>query len=328
MIYICFGLILTIVGLIFFYKNEKKKKINLSMSIKELKSILNEKTNEVNELNSNIQKLKPELSHLEKEINEKKSFNTSLLKLKEDELERIMEEKKKFLDYSFNEYSLDLKAKIDEEIDDWTRSAQEVANEEKNRLLNDIELYEEELQDIIKDLKVAKDKRESINQAILREKESKEKEDYYRINLSENDWSDIHFLLEIVNHFSNKTAIYKLIWSEYIQKPFKEMMKRVLFSKDPKNVIYMIQNLDTQEIYIGKTSSNISKRWTDHIKSSLNIGTISGANIHKALFNNWDRFSFSILEEVKEGNSLSEREKYYIDIFQSNKVGYNITKGG
>lgn len=106
------------------------------------------------------------------------------------------------------------------------------------------------------------------------------------------------------------------------------MLNRVLANKDPKNVIYMIQNTTTKETYIGKTKSEVSKRWTEHIKTSLNIGSISNTKIHPALFNNWDNFIFSILEEVPDEASLSEREKYYINFYQSDIYGYNIKSGG
>lgn len=106
------------------------------------------------------------------------------------------------------------------------------------------------------------------------------------------------------------------------------MLKNVLGATDPKNVIYAITNLKTNEIYVGKTKGEVSKRWTEHIKSSLNIGTIKTAKIHEALYNNWDSFSFTIIEKVASESSLSEREKFYIDFYQSNIYGYNLKSGG
>ena len=78
----------------------------------------------------------------------------------------------------------------------------------------------------------------------------------------------------------------------------------------------------------GKTKAEVSKRWTEHIKTSLNIGTISRTNIHKALFNNWDKFSFTVLEEIPSDVNLGEREKYYIKFYESDIFGYNIKSGG
>ena len=98
-------------------------------------------------------------------------------------------------------------------------------------------------------------------------------------------------------------------------------------NRNPKNVIYCIENINTGKKYIGKTSAEVSKRWTEHIKTSLNIGTIKTTNIHKALYNHWDEFIFYILTET-EKDKLSEMEKYYIKFYESDKHGYNIKAGG
>ena len=171
-------------------------------------------------------------------------------------------------------------------------------------------------------------KQQNINKAILKQKEIQERQDFYRICLSNEAKSDINYLLSISSSLKNPTILYKLIWSEYVQHPFQQMLKNVLGATDPKNVIYAITNLKTNEIYVGKTKGEVSKRWTEHIKSSLNIGTIKTAKIHEALYNNWDSFSFTIIEKVVSESSLSEREKFYIDFYQSNIYGYNLKSGG
>ena len=106
------------------------------------------------------------------------------------------------------------------------------------------------------------------------------------------------------------------------------MLNRVLKNKSHKNVIYIIQNLHNNQIYIGKTKGEVSNRWTEHIKTSLNIGNICKTNIHLALFGHWDDFSFNILEDVDSTKDLSERERYYINFYESNIYGYNIKSGG
>ena len=105
------------------------------------------------------------------------------------------------------------------------------------------------------------------------------------------------------------------------------MLHNILGNRDPRNVIYCIENIKTGKKYIGKTSAEVSKRWTEHIKTSLNIGTVKTTNIHKALYNHWDEFIFYILAET-EKDKLSEMEKYYINFYESDKYGYNIKAGG
>jgi group I intron endonuclease len=93
------------------------------------------------------------------------------------------------------------------------------------------------------------------------------------------------------------------------------MLKNVTGGKEIKCVIYKITNINTQEIYIGKTKADVTKRWTEHIKTSLNIGTVARSKIHDALFSNWDNFSFEVLERVEDETQLSSREKFYISFY-------------
>ena len=262
-----------------------------------------------------------QLQQLLNEIEEKKNFNQTLYKVREEELNNLIENKKK----------AELE-KIDKEVEEWAASAQEAAAFDSTQYQKGLQelgdLKKKELDELTATIEDYKARRDVINQEILRARAIEEQQDFYRIQLEESSKEDITFLLSIIDRFNNKEVIYKLIWSEYIQKPFKSMMNRVLSGRDPKNVIYMIKNMNTNEIYIGKTKAEVSKRWAEHIKTSLNIGTISRTNIHKALFNNWDKFSFTVLEEVPSDVNLGEREKYYIKFYESDIFGYNIKSGG
>ena len=106
------------------------------------------------------------------------------------------------------------------------------------------------------------------------------------------------------------------------------MTKNVTGGKEIKCVIYKITNTNTGEIYIGKTKADVTKRWTEHIKTSLNIGTVARSKIHNAMFNHWDEFTFEILERVDDETKLSTREKFYINFYESNIYGYNMNSGG
>ena len=135
-------------------------------------------------------------------------------------------------------------------------------------------------------------------------------------------------LICIEDKIHNKELLHKLIWTEYLQKPFNLMLKNIFGSNIPKNVIYCIENHNTHKKYIGKTSGLVSNRWTEHIKTSLNIGSIKKNYIHQALDGHWDEFSFSIIEIVSDNVKLGDREKYYISFFESDKYGYNEKSGG
>ena len=170
-------------------------------------------------------------------------------------------------------------------------------------------------------------KLDAINEQIRKEEEIKKGIDIHHICLSDNDKNDINYLISIESNIHNKELLYKLIWSEYLQKPFNQMINNLFGTNIPKNVVYCIENITSHKKYIGKTSTEVSKRWTEHIKSSLGIGGIKTQLIHQALFKHWDEFTFFVLEEVKNG-SLAEREKFYINMYQTNIYGFNLKKGG
>jgi len=127
-----------------------------------------------------------------------------------------------------------------------------------------------------------------------------EKEDFYRIKLSDDDKQDISYILTIAPNLRNKELLYKLIWSEYLIKPFNQMIKNICGNKAPRNCIYIITNTKTREVYVGKTKGLIKDRWTEHIKTSLHIGGASGSKLHNAMYNNWSDFTFNILERVPD----------------------------
>lgn len=156
-----------------------------------------------------------------------------------------------------------------------------------------------------------------------------EKEARRHINIKENARDDIGYLLNnVANHLSNPDILYKLIWSEYIQKPTNEMLDYVLPNRDCAG-IYKITNDRNKKSYIGRSTS-VRKRLTDHVKSAVGISTIANQKIHDIMREEglWD-FTFELIEECNK-DELSDREKYYIDFFQTadTTYGYNQKAGG
>lgn len=247
-------------------------------------------------------------------------------------INQLIEEKKKRVKTEVEAYSCQQMNKartaIDEYIQKNQKWADETLSEYWDALAQSTSEKEEELLSISEALEEYRQKQKAVNEAINRQRAIEQQKDFYRINLTDDAKEDIKYLISIIDNIKNSALLYKLIWSEYIQKPFGAMLKNITNGKEIKSVIYKITNINTQEIYIGKTKGDISKRWTEHIKTSLNIGTVAKSRIHEALYRHWDEFTFEILEVVSDNEKLSQREKYYINFYQSNIYGYNMNSGG
>lgn len=327
------------------FENEKQKLYNreiesfektLQLKQKELQENYKQREKEATELyNKNIEIVSLRIKNLqdkERDLKKQKELLENLLKTKQSEFDKELEKYKEveliIAKEKIKDEKIALRKEMEEEFSKDRADALLKFEEEMNMLVARKASVEDECKKIENELKDYKEKQKAINEAILRQRAIDEEQDFYRINLSEEAKNDIQYLLSISKNLKNPTLLHKLIWSEYIQNPFNLMIKRITGGKENKCVIYKITNINTKEIYIGKTRADVAKRWTEHIKTSLNIGTIAKSNIHKALFNHWDEFSFEILEKVEDDSKLSQREKYYINFYKSNICGYNMNSGG
>lgn len=160
-------------------------------------------------------------------------------------------------------------------------------------------------------------RQDAINQAILRRKELEEREEFYSIQVSENNKEDIAVLQSMDLRLHNRDVIPKLIWELFIRRPTQEMIKRVTGGRDISG-IYKITYKNTGEAYIGKTTS-ISTRWQNHIKTVIGLEGAARTTLHNRMAKDglWN-YTFEILEEVDKEH-LSARESYYIDLYGTKK---------
>lgn len=168
--------------------------------------------------------------------------------------------------------------------------------------------------------------RASLIEAQIREQKLKDEQDFYCIHLSIDAQEDIDKLLRFAKECHSQQPLRKLIWSEYFLKPFGEMAGRIL-GKDKISGIYKITNIKDSKIYIGQ-STDVKTRWSNHIKAALKIDSIAHSRVHDAMGEEGiQNFTFELLEQCPK-EKLNEREKYYIEFYQSNIYGYNKTAGG
>ena len=91
--------------------------------------------------------------------------------------------------------------------------------------------------------------------------------------------------------------------------------------------IYKITDQTTQRVYIGQ-SVDISTRIKQHIKRGLGAETPLKNKLYPAMDEiGVENFSFEIVEQCSR-NMLNEKEKFWIDYFDSKNFGFNVTAGG
>ena len=285
---------------------------------KEYESEINEIAITKAELLENYNKLLEQQKSLLKDIKEKETFNNSLFKIREEELNRIIDEKKK-----------EGIKRIDVELEKIRQDKLTILNAEYKQFESDQEEIKRktliEIEEIINLLDDYRSQREAVNLAILREKEIKEKENFYKIVIPENDQEDIEVLKTIGPRLRNREALNKLIYDVFVKRPLNELIKRVTNGKEVSG-IYKITYIKTGEAYIGKTT-NISTRWQNHIKTACGLEGAARTTFHNRLEQDgiWN-YTFEILEEVPK-DKLSEREKFYIELYGTD-TQLNMKKGG
>jgi len=179
------------------------------------------------------------------------------------------------------------------------------------------------LQDNLDKMKATRD---ANIQALLREREIEEKENFFKISISNIDLEDITWLESIKPRLHHPEVLSKLIWSTYYQKEITALCNNILKINTVCG-IYKITDITTKLAYIGQ-SVNIAQRWKDHVKTALGASNTTASNkLYKLMRENGiHNFTFELLEQVPS-SQLNEKEKYYIDLYKSNIYGLNTTKG-
>lgn len=270
------------------------------------------------ELLKNYNNILEDYKRVSGEVKLKEDFNNSLFKIREEELNRIIEEKKKEgikrVNAELEKIHQDKLTMLNAEYAQFESDQQEI----KRKILA-------EIGEIVNLLDDYRSQRESVNLAILREKELKEKENFYKIVIPEYDQEDMKTLKSIGPRLRNREALNKLIYDVFVKRPLNELIKRITNGKEISG-IYKITYIKTGEAYIGKTT-NISTRWQNHIKTACGLEGAARTTFHNRLEQDgiWN-YTFEVLEEVPK-DKLGEREKFYIELYGTD-TQLNMKKGG
>ena len=202
--------------------------------------------------------------------------------------------------------------------EEYLRAIQEFAIEFQQSIANQ-KMEFIELQITLTDLK---DKVATAVEAAKREEEKRTEKDFYRLILSETDLQEIQYLRQVEPFLRDKEALNKVIWKVYYEKPYTDLVGRVIGSS-VKTGIYKITNLENQMCYVGQ-AVNIADRWRQHIKRGIGAEAPTRNKLYPAMLSiGAHNFTFEIVEECDRA-LLNEREDYWQDYFKAKEFGYSI----
>ena len=90
-------------------------------------------------------------------------------------------------------------------------------------------------------------------------------------------------------------------------------------------LIYKITCKANGKCYIGQTQATLAKRWNDHLYDSKKKGFLLYRAMRKY---GVGCFSIEAIETVETTTELNDRERYWVQHYDSHNNGYNSTLGG
>ena len=314
---IILGIIINIIFLcITYYLYRKTKKIQY-YKIKQIE----EKHSELFNLKKEISTTKNLLNQYQQNIKQSKN-QLIFLHQEQDRLKNELNEKQ----ININKYYKSIEQQAIIAFNNYEKGLDQAYQQTDKKYNNKIQKIKAQRDSVQADLDQLKGIYKAATAAKLREQEEQNKLSFYKIHITDKQATDISKLQDFKKNLYDPTLVSKIIWSSYIMKPTSEMCKRVLGTSNPICGIYKITNKSTEEIYIGQ-SVNIAERWKQHIKCGLGIDASSTNNLYNSMQNTGVfNFTFELLEQC-DRDKLNEKERFWIDMYSSNKIGLNMTKG-
>lgn len=191
-----------------------------------------------------------------------------------------------------------------------------------NELRNELLQKQENLDDIKKQINDISSIFAAAVEANKRKQEMLEQENFYRLQLSEEDLEEVYKLKDISKFLRNKEPLNKVIWKVYYEKPYTDLIGRVIGNKQ-KTGIYKITNIKNQMCYVGQ-AVDVSNRWKQHIKRGLGAETPTKNKLYPVMAKEGvENFTFELIEECSPAQ-LNDREKYWQEFFKAKEFGYSI----
>lgn len=178
--------------------------------------------------------------------------------------------------------------------------------------------------EVQKDLDKMSATRTAAIQAQLKEQEIQDNKEFYSLSLDEIEKKEIKIIKSIEDMLRDDRPLRMLIWSTYYLKKANTLCSNVL-GPNKRTGIYKITSLVDGRCYIGQ-AIDIKERFRDHMKCGLGIDAPNNKFYNAMKEQGIENFTFEILEDCAK-EDLNEKEKFYIDLYQSCDYGFNSTKG-
>lgn len=281
--------------------------------------------------------IKKEIEEIELILQEKRESYDKQIKDWEDNLEALRlscEEQKQEISISIRKHTDDSQKIMTETLLKKQEETDRKIQELDNQYLNAAASYEEKILRIKETFKVEEErleekirvKKEEINcliEQFKKDEEARKEADFYRIPITSAARDDINKLKGVAAQLNNPSTLYKLIWKEYYENGFNSMIGRVLGDDKDSIGIYKITNIKNQMCYIGQTKAGFKNRWRTHAKRAVKAEDGTSNRLYQDMWENGlENYTFQIVE-ICEKDRLTEREKFYIDFFNSKEWGFN-----
>lgn len=298
---------------------------------------INEKTRQENE--ENEQRLLKLLNDIQEQEFYSHTLKDEILLLKQqkdntqhsiDDLKLQAETASKIIyDQAMETMQLQLEQSAEREREKFEKAKEEYLNEYQSMLSTGVEEYNTAIanlqyEKVRLETSIA-DARSIADAAIAANKrayEIQQQNNFYKLNLTENDLSEIEKLKDIIPYLRDPEALNKVIWKIYYEKPYTDLIGRVV-GTGVKTGIYKITNTTNQMCYVGQ-AVNVADRWKQHIKRGIGAETPTKNKLYPAMLKDGvENFTFELIEEC-DRSLLNDREDYWQEYFKAKEFGYSI----
>lgn len=318
-----------IIGILLYFLVPQKKKFDdgFNLAIKDIGKAAEELYKK--ELQEKTLKIEQDIAAIEeKKNNLSKKYQEAILEFENDyknktedkkvAIEKIMQEQIQEMKAENEKQRIEIDKQKKEIFDDYG----EVVKEYEGMKTRAKEKYDKVMEEYNTTITKKKEEIQNLIEQFKKDEEARKEADFYRIPISSAAKNDIDKLKGVAAQLSKPATLYKLIWKEYYENGFNAMIGRVLGGDKDKSGIYKITNVNNQMVYIGQAAS-IGSRWRTHVKRGLKAEEGTSNRLYTALWEEGiENFTFQVVEFC-DRKDLTEREKFYISMYQSKEYGYN-----